>query len=130
MRDDIEPLLSRLPEPAPPSSLAAGVMARIAREPDRASVADVLRSAAPDRGERRAWLWAVLGLAVVAGVLARGWSSDGFSADVMSLRTGTTWPRPLMPFDGWAGTARSRVVGVADRPVCPAAAGAGGNASS
>ena len=102
MRDDIEPLLSRLPEPAPPSSLAAGVMARIAREPDRASVADVLRSAAPDRGERRAWLWAVLGLAVVAGVLARGWSSDGFSADVMSLRTGPIWPGPLMPFDGWA----------------------------
>ena len=56
MRDDIEPLLSRLPEPAPPSSLAAGVMARIAREPDRATVAGTLRSAAPDRGERRAWL--------------------------------------------------------------------------
>ncbi len=102
MRDDIEALLSRLPDTVPPSSLAAGVMARIAREPERASAADTLRSRASGRAERRAWLWVVIGLAVVAGVFAHGWWSGGFSANVMAPRTGTIWPHPPMPFDGWS----------------------------
>jgi len=98
MRDDLETLLSRLPEPAPRSALAAGVMARIAREPARATNADALR--VPDRGDRHALAAAVIGFALVAGAIGRGWFSDGFWPGVAVVRSGVDWRFTPIPFDG------------------------------
>ena len=99
MTDDIERLLARLPEPAPPPTLAATVMARIAREPDRAIVEAVLRSPAITRGDRPAWLWAVVGLLIVVGLTVDGWVSAGLSPDLTSSRIGIG-RLALMPVEG------------------------------
>jgi hypothetical protein len=62
-------LTTRLPEPAPPASLKATVMARIAREADRREA--LAARPAPRRRSWRdapAWLWTTAGIALTAGV--------------------------------------------------------------
>ena len=91
MIDEMATSLARLREPAPPPTLAATVMARIARQPDRTIVGTPVRSG----GHRPVWLWAVVGLALVAGL----WVSAGSPPDVMSARIGIGALR-LIPVEG------------------------------
>jgi uncharacterized membrane protein YtjA (UPF0391 family) len=90
MIDPIEPLLTRLPEPAPPPALAATVMARIARESEsgRTAVNRPVRSPAVQRGDGLGWLWVVSGLIVVVGLTLHEWVIIGSPPDVTSSRIG------------------------------------------
>lgn len=92
MNDDLTPLMTRLPDPAPPSTLAATVMARIAREDEARQVAAV----EPARRERPTWIWALVGIAVVVGASAWGWLTAGTLPDLTSPRIGPGTPA-LMP---------------------------------
>jgi hypothetical protein len=66
MIDDVALLIRRLPEPAPPSSLAASVMARVAREPEHAVPSSAHRS--PVRRDPPFAVPLVAGAAVGIGV--------------------------------------------------------------
>lgn len=88
MNDTLGAVMTQLQEPAPPTTLKATVMARIAREadreqPDAAAQAVRLRR----RRESPAWLWTLAGLVVVLGVTAYGWFEAGALPDVTSPRT-------------------------------------------
>jgi hypothetical protein len=98
MNDDIRPLISQLPEPAPPTTLTASVMARIAREADR-ETAPATAAFARQRGEWIFWLWITTGLAIVLGSTVQGWLSGGSLPDLTSPRIGFGG-LTLMPFDG------------------------------
>jgi len=88
MNDELTPLMTRLPDPAPPPTLTATVMARIARE-EEARHAAVIE---PVRRERPAWPWALVGIAVVIGASAWGWLAAGTVPDLISPRIGTGAP--------------------------------------
>ena len=83
MNDDLIPLLRDLPEPAPPSSLTATVMARIERESDARSVVPVKTAA-----DLRVWLWTFTGIAIVVVLFAKGWLTVGMPPDLMTPRLG------------------------------------------
>lgn len=85
MNDDLAPILSTLPEPAPPSSIAATVMARIEREAaaqQAAAGAPALRRTTRDLSM---WVTACVGIVLVSGAIASGWYSNGLP-DVLSPR--------------------------------------------
>lgn len=97
--DDLTPLMSRLPEPAPPATLMATVMARIEREAAQYSPGAEASAPARQRRDRPAWLWTLVGAAVVLGVSAAGWLETGALPGVTLARTG--FGRPLaMPGAG------------------------------
>jgi hypothetical protein len=98
MSDDIRPLLARLPEPAPPATLAATVMARIEQEAGRGR--RPLEVAAGTRA-RFFWLYVLAGAVVVIGTIASGWASAGSVPDVLSSRIGNR-SLVLLPIDGLA----------------------------
>lgn len=87
MIDDLKPLLQQLPEPEPPSSIAATVMSRIEREADRRAEA---HSVAPARAARElsTWLWTFIGIALVVILFANGWLSLNTPPDLTSPRVG------------------------------------------
>ncbi len=70
MSTDANVDLTRLPEPTPPHGLAATVMARVSRIPDRRSPVPV---ASPTR-DVRSWAMALGGLAIVLA----SWIAGGF----------------------------------------------------
>lgn len=84
MIDEIGPLLARLPDPEPPSTLSATVMARISREPDRQEL--VAREAVPRDRPFRAHILA--GVVVVLAVTVHGWIGGASVPDVVSWRIG------------------------------------------
>ena len=86
--DDLTPLLSRLPEPAPPATLRATVMARIEREAAQHSPRAEASAPVRQGRDRPAWLWTVVGAAVVLGVLVAGWVETGALPGVTLARTG------------------------------------------
>jgi hypothetical protein len=91
MNEDLATRLSRLAEPEPPSSLSAAVMARIAREAGATA-----RPVHPR--ERPSWIWALPGLALVAGACLYGWITTGSMPNV-PLRVGPD-VSTLVPRDG------------------------------
>ena len=95
MTDDLEPVLEQLPEPAPPSSLTATVMARIARE------AEVTAAVAPvkTRRELRPWIWTFAGIGLVVALFVNGWLSIGALPDFTSARIGLG-RATLVPIEG------------------------------
>ena len=99
MIDDLEPLLARLPEPAPPPTLAATVMARVARVPDRASADIPSRSPATTRREWSAWVSVAVGLTLVIAPIVQGWSTVASLPELASARIGAR-PLMLIPVDG------------------------------
>lgn len=86
MNDDLATLMTTLSEPAPPASLKATVMARIAREAEDRQPP----SPAPARSyrDRLVWIAAFAGLAIVAGAVAYGWLEAGSLPSGMSPRVG------------------------------------------
>jgi hypothetical protein len=104
MNDDLSTLMTNLSAPAPPASLKATVMARIAREADRqdAPVPSAIAPAHPGR-DRVVWLSAFIGLAVVLSTVGYAWISAGTLPNVASPRLGPM-SIPLIP-QGTAGMA-------------------------
>lgn len=90
--DDLTPLMSRLPEPAPPAALMATVMARIERETAQYSPGAEASAPARHGRDRPAWLWTLVGAAVVLGVSAAGWLETGALPGVTLARTGFAKP--------------------------------------
>lgn len=86
MMDDLTSVLERLPEPMPPSTLTATVMARIEREAERK--ADAGEAPVPRHREHRAWLWTLAGAALVLGVSLYGPLVKGALPDFTSSRIG------------------------------------------
>ena len=101
MTKGVERLLARLPEPTPPPTLAATVMARIARLPDRAATAMPMRRPVPTRGERPAWALTAVGVLVVVGLTVHGWMAGGVLPDITSARIGLGRPS-VMAVEGWS----------------------------
>lgn len=99
MLDDFEQRLATLPEPIPPSTLAATVMARIAREPDPLPTIAMMPSSALRTDYPSAWLWALAGILAVMGLTVQGWVTLGAPPDVLSPRIGRT-AGVLMPVTG------------------------------
>ena len=95
MIDDLAPLLRDLPEPAPPSSMTATVMARIEREAEQKAHVKVGVPVSPAR-ELRTWSWTVAGVALVLIAFVNGWLSSGSLPDFASARIGINHA-PLMP---------------------------------
>ena len=92
MIDDLGEVRTRLVEPAPPATLKATVMARIAREADRASSAAAAEGVpVRRRHDGPVWLGAAAGLAIVLGASAYagayGWFETGALPDFTSPRT-------------------------------------------
>jgi hypothetical protein len=92
MIDEVAPTMTRLPDPAPPASLAVNVMARIARLPDGRSLA---RPAEPSkvksesgRGGRLAWGWGLAGAVIAFGTYVRSEMATGTLPDLTSSRIG------------------------------------------
>ena len=96
--DDLTPVLARLPEPTPPSTLTATVMARIEREAQEKVAALAVPARLP---EVRAWLWTTVGVALVLGVLIYGSFEAKAMPDFISARIGIG-RAPLMPIEGSA----------------------------
>src|SRR6187401_1737508 len=67
--DQLGGLLTQIPEPAPPPSFKATVMARIAREVDQ-PLPDPVIVKTQRRRDRRAWVLAEIGFLLAAGTLA------------------------------------------------------------
>jgi hypothetical protein len=101
MTEGVERLLARLPEPTPPPTLEATVMARIARLPDRAGTAMPMRRRVATRGEPSAWILSVVGLLVVVGLTVHGWLAGGVLPDVTSARIGFG-RQSVMAIEGWS----------------------------
>lgn len=95
MMDDLTPVLSRLPEPMPPSTLTATVMARIEREAEQRAEAKAAVPVSRAR-EWQAWLWTFSGAAIVMLVFIKGWLASGGLPSVTSARIGLGHA-PLMP---------------------------------
>jgi hypothetical protein len=101
MIDQVTSEMTRLPDLAPPASLAANVMARIARLPDRRSqvspAAETSRARAGHaRGERLAWTWSLAGLVIVFGTYVSSRIAAGAPLDLTSSRIGNA-PLITMP---------------------------------
>jgi hypothetical protein len=96
MRDDLASVMLQLPEPDPPETLAAVVMARIERDVDLGADASVVPVR---RREYPAWAWTVAGVVLVFGVSIYGWYATGSTPDVASSRVGLGRPA-LMPTQG------------------------------
>lgn len=99
MNDDLASALTRIPEPAPPPTLAATVMARIEREADLgASVARAGRTGRYDQWS--GWLWVIAGTALVLGASIRAWLVDGTPLQLTSPRIGAgSMPVMMSPED-------------------------------
>lgn len=93
--DDLTPVLARLPEPAPPSTMTATVMARIEREAERKADEKAAVPAGRAR-ESEPWLWTFAGVALVLMVFVQGWLSSGTLPNLTSARIGVNHA-PLMP---------------------------------
>ena len=93
--DDLTPLLSRLPEPMPPSTLTATVMARIEREAEQKAEAKGPVPVSRAR-ELRAWFWTFAGVSLVLVAFVSGWLSSGTLPTFTSARIGVSHA-PLMP---------------------------------
>ncbi len=98
MTDDLAPVLSKLPEPMPASTLTATVMARIEREAERSAEAKVTVQVRRPR-EVRTWLWTFAGVALVLAAFANGWLSTGSLPDFTSPRVGRGG-QSLIPVQG------------------------------
>ena len=85
MNDQIDGLLTQIPEPAPPPSFKATVMARIAREADR-PLPDVAVMRLERRRDRRAWMLIPTGLLLAAGATAYPYLA-AMAVPNLSLRT-------------------------------------------
>jgi len=79
MIDHVATLMARLPEPTPPASLKATVMARIAREAElQQDIAAEAANHARIPRERSVWIWTLAGgLATVVGTTVYGWLAGG-----------------------------------------------------
>ena len=91
--DDLTAVMSRLPDPDPPATLTATVMAQIERDVDRRADASVVPVR---RREYPAWIWTLAGVVLVFGVSIYGWYATGSTPDVASSRIGPGRPA-LMP---------------------------------
>jgi hypothetical protein len=103
MIDHVATLMARLPEPTPPASLKATVMARIARE---AELQQDLAAEAADPAriprERPVWIWTLAGgLATVIGTSAYGWLVAGALPSLTAPLIGGGAPT-LIPMQGSA----------------------------
>jgi hypothetical protein len=85
MNDDLAPLLSTLPEPLPPSAMTANVMARIEREVAAQHMVASSPSTARHSRDVSMWVWASLGIVLVAGATGFSWYVHGLP-DVLSPR--------------------------------------------
>ena len=88
MNDDLATVMTKLPEPPPPYSLKATVMARIAHEADLQSQE---AEATPSLSRPRDWfvsLPILAGLAVVVAAVTAPWISEGTLPDLTSPRLG------------------------------------------
>jgi hypothetical protein len=101
MTDDLTPVLSRLPEPMPPSTLTATVMARIEREAGQRANATLTVARSRSR-EFQTWFWTFAGIGLVLMVFINGWLSSGVLPSLTAARIGFNRV-PLMP----AGTSVS-----------------------
>lgn len=98
MNDDLAPLLKELTEPAPPPTMTATVMARIAREAERRAEVPAV-APADRRADVAAWLYTFAGVAVVLLVCGYGWISTRSMPDLTSARIGLGRPT-LIPVQG------------------------------
>jgi hypothetical protein len=98
MIDDLKPLLQDFPEPPPPSSITATVMARIARDVERRAEDQVT---APERraSDVAAWACTTAGVLAVVTLCFVGWVSSGAFPDLTSARIGLGRPS-LIPVGG------------------------------
>jgi hypothetical protein len=96
--DDLTPILSRLPEPRPASTLTATVMARIEREAELRENAKITVPVSRAR-ELQTWVWTFAGTALVLMVFLRGWLSSGSLPSLIAARIGFNHT-PLMPVGG------------------------------
>jgi hypothetical protein len=106
MMDDLTPILSRLPEPMPASTLTATVMARIEREAEEKADAKAAAPASRAR-EFQTWLWTLVGVSLGLVVFINGWLSAGSLPDFTAARIGPK-RAPLMPI----GTSASLLLAV------------------
>jgi len=97
MTDDLTPVLSQLPEPMPPSTLTATVMARVEREAELRADPMIAVPARRAR-ELQTWLWSFAGIALVMFVFVNGWLSAASLPDVTGSRIGLN-RAPLMPIE-------------------------------
>ena len=97
MMDDLTPVLSRLPEPTPPSTLTATVMARIEREAEEKAHAKVAMPVSRAR-ELQTWLWTFVGVALVLTVFVSAWLSSGTLPNITAARIGLNHA-PLVPVE-------------------------------
>jgi hypothetical protein len=88
----IEPLLAELPEPAPPPSLGANVMAQIARQPPRQAM---VRHGASAIADRPSWMSALGGLVLTIALMLRGWWNAGLPLDLAASRVYAVMPMPV-----------------------------------
>ena len=103
MIDHVETLMAQLPEPTPPASLKATVMARIAREAELQQdlAADAADPARISR-ERPVWIWTLAGgLATLIGASAYGWLVKGALPSFTAPLIGGGVPT-LIPMQGSA----------------------------
>jgi hypothetical protein len=102
MIDEVASTMTRLPDPAPPASLAANVMARIARLPDERSSLPLAETFAvkteSGRGEQLAWGWGLTGVVIAFGMYVRSEMAAGTLPDLTSSRIGHV-PLVTMPVE-------------------------------
>jgi hypothetical protein len=94
MIDPLEPLLTRLPAPEPPPTLAANVMARIERLPDRGAVGASV--GAKGRREGVWWISAIAGALIVLGITTQAWMDAGYLREAVSARLGLRDALPMV----------------------------------
>src|SRR5215203_1335136 len=101
MIDHVATVMAQLPDPTPPASLKATVMARIAREADRQHEFAAERAAPVRRPhERLAWIWALAaGVMTITGASLYGWRVSGALPDMTSPLIGRGMPA-LIPMEG------------------------------
>jgi hypothetical protein len=103
MIDHIASVMARLPEPTPPASLKATVMARIAREAEQQqdAAAEIAHPARIPR-ERPVWIWTLVGgLATIIAASVYGWVVRGSLPSFTSPLIGQGTPT-LIPIQGSA----------------------------
>jgi hypothetical protein len=97
MIDEVTSTLTRLPDLAPPASLAANVMARVARLSDersafRPDAGTSLIGMESSSSERLAWVWGLAGLVIAFGAYVQSEIAGGTLPDLTSWRIGTVQP--------------------------------------
>lgn len=97
--DDLAPVMSQLPDPDPPATLAATVMARIHREADEQAA---FPAVVVSRRDIASWWWTLAGVALVFGAAIYGWYATGATPDIVSSRIGPGRPA-LIPTAGPGG---------------------------